>query len=140
MNGVIEQMTSLLFDTHALLTYLNDEDGSETIVKYLNEVDNGTIKGYISSITIAELTYIYNRNDKHREGEACIHAILHTSLEIIPVDITIAISAGNLKKRKISLADAIIAASAVQVKATVVTNDTHFVELGVPRISYIGVH
>ncbi|MFH0968774.1 MAG: PIN domain-containing protein [Methanobacteriota archaeon] len=67
------------------------------------------------------------------------HAILNTSLEIIPVDIDIAISAGNLKKRKISLADAIIASTAIQVKATVVTNDSHFDELGVPRISYIGL-
>lgn len=101
-------MTSLLFDTHALLTYFNDEEGSEAIAKYLDDVDDGTNRGYLSSITIAELTYIYNRNDKKKEGEACIHALLNTSLEIIPVDIDIAISAGNLKKRKISLADAII--------------------------------
>lgn len=132
-------MTSLLFDTHALLTYLNDENGSETIDNHLNNVENGASKGYVSSITIAELTYIYNRNDKKSEGEACIHALLNTSLEIIPVDTDIAISAGNLKKHKISLADAIIAATALQVKATVVTNDTHFDELGVPRISYIQV-
>jgi predicted nucleic acid-binding protein len=132
-------MTSLLFDTHALLTYLNDENGSETIDNHLNNVENGTSNGYISSITIAELAYIYNRNDKKSEGEACIHALLNTSLEIITVDTDIAISAGNLKKRKISLADAIIAATALQVKATVVTNDTHFDELGVSRISYIQV-
>jgi predicted nucleic acid-binding protein len=129
-------MISLLFDTHALLTYLNDEDSSEIMGKYLNDVDNGIIKGYISAITLAELTYIYNRTEKKREGEACIHALLNSSLEIIPVDITIAISAGNLKKRKISLADAIIAAASLQVIATVVTNDLHFDELGVQRISY----
>lgn len=129
-------MNSLLFDTHALLTYLNDEDGSQTIGGYLDDVDTGIRNGYISSITLAELIYIYNRNGKKTEGEACIHALLYSSLQVLPVDIPIAISAGNLKKTKISLADAIIASSAVQVNASVVTNDSHFDELGVPRIGY----
>nr|WP_319537901.1 PIN domain-containing protein [uncultured Methanospirillum sp.] len=130
-------MIPLLFDTHALLTFFNDENNSDIIGSYLEEVDDRARKGYISTITISELSYLYIRNDMKREGEACIHALLNTALEVVPVDVNIAISAGNLKKRKISLADAIIAATAVQVQATVVTNDTHFDELGVPRIEYL---
>ena len=101
------------------------------------KIDDRARKGYISTITVAELSYLYIRNDMKREGEACIHALLNTALEVVPVDVGIAISAGNLKKRKISLADAIIAATAVQVQATVVTNDTHFDELGVSRTGYL---
>ncbi|WP_319580526.1 PIN domain-containing protein [uncultured Methanospirillum sp.] len=130
-------MIPLLFDTHALLTFFNDENNSDIIGSYLEEVDDRARKGYISTITISELSYLYIRNDMKREGEACIHALLNTALEVVPVDVNIAISAGNLKKRKISLADAIIAATAIQVQATVVTNDTHFDELGVPRIEYL---
>jgi predicted nucleic acid-binding protein len=136
MDGAIEPMNPLLFDTHALLTFFNDEEYSDIIGSYLQEVDNRIRKGYISTITLSELSYLYIRNDMKQEGEACIHALQNTALEIIPVDVIIAISAGSLKKRKISLADAIIAATAVQVQATVVTNDTHFDELGVSRIGY----
>ena len=106
--------------------FFNDENNSDIIGSYLEEVDDRARKGYISTITISELSYLYIRNDMKREGEACIHALLNTALEVVPVDVNIAISAGNLKKRKISLADAIIAATAVQVQATVITNDTHF--------------
>ncbi|WP_366513140.1 PIN domain-containing protein [Methanoregula sp.] len=49
-----------------------------------------------------------------------------------------AINAGTIKRPGISVADAIIAASALSVNASVVTNDPHFSDMGVEVTGYPG--
>jgi len=54
-----------------------------------------------------------------------------------PLTPEIAIDAGIMKRPGISVADAIIAASALSVNASVVTNDPHFSELDVEMVGYL---
>ena len=51
-------------------------------------------------------------------------------IPIIPVTISIALSSGSIKKPGISIADAIIASTAREMQAVVVTGDPHFSEMG----------
>jgi len=46
------------------------------------------------------------------------------------------VDAGTMKRPGISIADAIIAASELSVNASVVTNDSHFSDLGVEVTGY----
>lgn len=62
--------------------------------------------------------------------------VLHSKLNVIPLSAEIAIRAGTLKRPGISVADAIIAASALSVEASVVTNDQHFSQMGVEVTGY----
>lgn len=57
-------------------------------------------------------------------------------LNLISLNDEIAINAGFLKRHGISVADTLIAASALAIDATVVSNDPHFLDMGIPVIRY----
>ena len=128
--------TRLLFDTHAFLAFFNREEGSETIKNLMDAIQNGDKEGFVATITLTELAYIYSR--KLDEASATLRAmqVLHSKLNAIPLSPEIAIHAGTLKCPGISVADAIVAATALSVGASVVTNDPHFSGMGVDVSGY----
>ena len=128
--------TRLLFDTHAFLAFFNREDGSETIRDHMDAIQNVDAEGFVATITLTELAYIYSRKLDKASGTLRVMQIQHSKMNLIPLSADIAIRAGALKRPGISIADAIIAASALSVDASVVTNDPHFSEMGVEVIGY----
>ena len=128
--------TRLLFDTHAFLAFFNREDGSETIRKHLDAIQNGNAEGFVATITLTELAYIYTRKADAASARVRVMQIQHSKLTLIPLTAEIAVDAGTIKRPGISVADAIIAASARSVGASVVTNDPHFSEIGVKVTGY----
>jgi predicted nucleic acid-binding protein len=126
----------LLFDTHAFLAFFNREAGSETIKNYFDAVQSGDTEGFVATITLTELAYIYTRNAGADLARLRVMQIRGSNLNIIPLVPEIAIEAGLLKQPGISIADAIIAASARSVGAAVVTNDPHFSAMGVEVSGY----
>lgn len=126
----------LLFDTHAFLAFFNREEGSECIKAFMDEIQDETCEGFVASVTLTELAYIYRKKTDESLARIRVMQIQHSKLSIIPMTAEIAISAGMIKPQGISVADAIIAASALYVDASVVTNDPHFLELNVPVIRY----
>ena len=126
----------LLFDTHAFLAFFNREEGSETIRNHMDAIQNGDAEGFVATITLTELAYIYSRNMDEASGTLRVMQVLHSKLNVIPLSAEIAIRAGMLKRPGISVADAIIAASALSVKASVVTNDQHFSWMGIDVCRY----
>jgi len=128
--------TRLLFDTHAFLAFFNREDGSETIRKHLDAIQNWDAEGFVATITLTELAYIYTRNADAPSARVRVMQIQHSKLTLIPLTAEIAVDAGTIKRPGISVADAIIAASARSVGASVVTNDPHFSEIGVEVTGY----
>ena len=128
--------TRLLFDTHAFLAFFNREDGSETIRKHLDAIQNGDAEGFVATITLTELAYIYTRKADAPSARVRVMQIQHSKLTLIPLTAEIAVDAGTIKRPGIPVADAIIAASARSVGASVVTNDPHFSEIGVKVTGY----
>ena len=128
--------TRLLFDTHAFLAFFNREDGSETISNHMDAIQNGDAEGFVATITLTELAYIYSRKLDEASGTLRVMQIQHSKMNLIPLSAEIAIRAGTLKRSGISIADAIIAASALSINALVVTNDLHFSEMGLEIIGY----
>jgi predicted nucleic acid-binding protein len=133
---MMSSKTRLLFDTHAFLAFFNREEGSETIKGLMDAVQNGDAEGYVATITLTELAYIYSRKLDEASGTLRVMQVLHSKLNVIPLSPEIAIRAGTLKRPGISVADAIIAASALSVDASVVTNDPHFSEMSVDVTGY----
>ena len=129
--------TKLLFDTHAFLAFFNREEGSETIKKYMDAIQTGNAEGFVATITLTELVYIYSRKLDEASGKLRVMQVLHSKLNVIPLSAEIAIRAGTLKRPGISVADAIIAATALSVEAAVVTNDLHFSEMGIDVVGYL---
>jgi predicted nucleic acid-binding protein len=128
--------TRLLFDTHAFLAFFNGEEGSERIRKYMGAIQNGDSEGFVATITLTELAYIYTRRAGEPSARLRVMQIQHSKLDLIPLTAEIAVDAGIIKRPGISVADAIIAASARSVNASVVTNDPHFSEMGVVVTGY----
>lgn len=128
--------TRLLFDTHAFLAFFNREKGSETIRDHMDTIQNEDAEGFVATITLTELAYIYSRKLDEASGTLRVMQVLHSKLNVIPLSAEIAIRAGTLMCPGISIADAIIAASALSVDASVVTNDSHFSEMGIDVTGY----
>jgi len=121
---------TLLFDTHAFLAFFNREEGSETIKKMFDAIQGGEADGYVATITLTELAYIYVRKTDAATARLRVTQIQGSKLVLIPLTPDIAAEAGMLKQPGISVADAIIAASARSAGANVVTNDPHFSAMG----------
>lgn len=128
--------TRLLFDTHAFLAFFNREEGSECIMKHMVSIQNEEAEGFVATITLAELAYIYTRKADTSVARHRVLQIQHSKLNLIPLTAEIAVDAGTIKRPGISVADAIIAASARSVDASVVTNDLHFSKMGVDVTGY----
>lgn len=126
----------LLFDTHAFLAFFNKEEGSEVIKKLMDEIQKESVEGYVTTVTLTELAYIYVRRVDEILAKTRIMQIQNSKLTVVPLSAEIAIDAGISKGKGISVDDAIIAATARSIGASVVTNDAHFLELHVPVIGY----
>lgn len=126
----------LLFDTHAFLAFFNREEGSETIKSLMDAIQNGEVEGFVATITLTELAYIYTRKADAASARLRVMQIRHSKMNLIPLIAEIAVDAGTIKQPGISIADAIIAASARSIGAAVVTNDPHFSDMDVPVIGY----
>jgi predicted nucleic acid-binding protein len=122
--------TKLLFDTHALLAFFNREEGSETIKNLMDTIQNGDAEGFVATITLTELAYIYSRKTDAATARLRVMQVQGSKLQLIPLSAEIAVEAG-IKRPGISVADAIIAASALLAGASVVTNDPHFADMGI---------
>ena len=128
--------TKLLFDTHAFLAFFNREPGSEVIKDLMDSVQAGDAEGFVATITLTELAYIYSRKSDAATARLRVIQVQGSKLQLIPLSAEIAVEAGMMKRPGISEADAIIAASAVSAGASVVTNDPHFNEMGVEVVGY----
>jgi len=129
---------TLLFDTNAFFAFFNREAGSETIKKYFDAVQAGEAEGFVATITLAELAYIYARKTDASTARLRVMQVQGSKLQLVPLSAEIAVEARMLKRPGISVTDAIIPASARSAGAAVVTNDPHFPEMGVVVSGYPG--
>ncbi len=120
-----------LLDTMALLAYFNNEEGADFVEEILNN-NNGL---YISSITLTEIYYIYTRRVDEETAEKRIDQLKY-NLDVVVIGEDESIKAGVHKVNNVPIADALIAACAESVDATIVTADEHFDKLDVPVVNY----
>jgi len=125
-----------LFETKALIAFFNNEDGAEFVEKLLKEVDEGKAEGFISSITLTEIYYLYLRRAGEEVTRKRVEQIRLSNLKVVPIDEEVALKAGEYKVKAIPIADALIAASACSVGAKVVTDDKHFEGLDVEGVKF----
>jgi predicted nucleic acid-binding protein len=88
-------------------------------------------QGIVPSIVLTELTRIIC--DRHGKEEAKIAylSLLESGLDIVPLSPELAGEAGLIgcRYKKVPMGDCIIAATAIQAKAVVITDDPHFNEI-----------
>lgn len=100
-----------ILDTSAILTYIEDEDGSDYVENLLIDAEKGIADIYVSFISLTEVFYITMREKDEPLAVERIKLIQSLAVKVQESEETININAGKLKaKNSISLADAYIAA------------------------------
>lgn len=133
---------SVVFDTEALLAFYLGEPGGREVENRLSKVAGGEVKGYLNIITLTELYYILHRKSPSlaEEKEQNLRGY---GLKIVPVDDdSLWKEAAKMKsKGALSLADALAAATAKMMKASLLTGrDEEFqgLDISIERIKLTG--
>jgi len=104
--------------------------------KKFDAVPNGEAERFFATITLTEPADIYEWKTNVATARLRVMQVQGSKLQLIPLTPEIAVEAGMIKRPGISLADAVIAASARSAGAAVVTNDPHFLEMGTEVSGY----
>ena len=119
-----------ILDTSAILTYIEDEDGSEYIENLLIAAEKGAAVIRIAFISLTEVFYITSREQSESAALDRIKLIQSLALQIHESDENLNIHAGKLKANNtISLADAYIAALCEEQNGILVHKDPEYEKL-----------
>ena len=120
-------MSSLLFDSFALLRFFQRESGGEKVRDLLREAAARQIPCLVNAINVGELIYLTQlRFGEAKKLELFVH--LHRlGLTILPCPNELIFRAAELRARfPLSYADAFALASAIEHQAELVTGDPEF--------------
>ena len=128
-----------VFDTEAIITFLYNEPGHETVATVLDEVFSGESDGFLTVTNASEVFYLVARfegvddtptDGSLREADRDLRALERQGLRIESADWRLA--AAVKADGRISLADAYVVSLAHERNATLVTGaDDDFAELPV---------
>ena len=129
--AVKRRPAAYVVDSFALIAWLRDEPGADTVQSLLEKAKQNVIQIYASWINIAEVYYVTRRRSMNPDpgltADKVLEVIENLPIEIEPVSKTEAVAAGRLKAEyPISLADAFAGAVAKAYNAEVVTGDPEF--------------
>jgi len=119
-----------VFDACALLSYLNDEPGSDIVEELLKKATDGEMDIYMNIVNLIEVHYANTRSLGAEQAEVILKNILASPIHIMSaVSDTIFRQSSRLKAfYKCSIADAIGLATAIELSGKFVTSDHHELE------------
>lgn len=122
--------TAYVLDTSALLTLIEDETGADVVQDVLESTGSSNVQIFVSFMSFMEVFYITVQEREIEEAQTRMR--LMESLPITRVESTasLTITAARLKaKHHISVADAWIAALALERNATLIHKDPEFEQM-----------
>jgi predicted nucleic acid-binding protein len=118
----------IVLDTKPLIKLFAQEEGWDAVREILSRVEAGDVEAAVSVVTLTEIYYKYmreNRADLAEERTSQFRYAVY--LKKLLVDEEVAVKAGDLKgKYEVSIADALIAATAYFEESTVISDDPDF--------------
>jgi ribonuclease VapC len=128
MNGAgISGMSSLLFDSFALLRLFYGEPGADRVRDLLEDAVRTGTPRYISAINVGELIYIVQRRSGEQAKLGMLVKLQTLDIRILPCPNEPIFRAAELKARfPMSYADTFAAVSAIEHEAALVTGDPEF--------------
>ena len=133
-------MSRFLLDTSALLALRDDESGAARVGQILKDAKNGGIACYGCFISLMEIFYRVWRDEGELAGREAYADCLNMPIHWIHESPELLERAAIIKAtHRLSLADAWIAASAIENDATLVHKDPefeNFPELAEERLPY----
>lgn len=123
-------MTRIVFDSHALLTFFQNEKGADKVEKTIRTVNKDGGRKLIHIINLAEILYITKRTFGEAEKIQVYAAIKRMDFEIVQATEDLVFFASDLKAEySISFADCFALATAITNDAKIITGDPEFKEV-----------
>jgi len=120
-----------VFDANALLDYVQQGPSFGTVERLLREAFRRDARLMISVINMGEVFYLLWKSKGEQKARQTIDDLALLPLQVVPVELSQALKAGELKAiHKIPYADSIAAALAIAQNATLVTSDRDFEKFG----------
>ena len=121
----------LVFDSWAVLAYLQGEGAAEHLADILAEAMQAEAPIFMSVVNVGEVWYIVAREVSATEADRSVATLRSWGVEFVAADWPHAKEATTLKsKHRMSYADAFAAALAKARKAELVTGDPEFEQIG----------
>jgi predicted nucleic acid-binding protein len=119
-----------VLDACALLSFLNDEPGSDMVDDLLIRAVDGKIDLFMNIINLVEVHYANIRSIGSEQAAVILEKVLAAPIQIVSVvsEILFQQSARLKASYKCSLADAIGLATAIELSGQFVTSDHHELE------------
>jgi len=119
-----------VFDACALISYLNDESGSNIVDNLLKKAVEGEIDIYMSIVNLIEVHYANIRYLGQEQATVILENILSSPIHIVSTvsDAVFQQSSRIKAGYRCSLADAIGVATAIELDGQFVTSDHHELE------------
>lgn len=119
--------SNVVLDTSAVMAFLCDEEGADTVEGYLNKAQKGSVRLCMSFATLAEVFSSATKKEGKDKAELYVAVIKSWPVKWVHSSEELCLSAGMLKAQyRISFADAFIAATAIHFDAFLVHKDPEF--------------
>ena len=116
-----------VLDTSALLTYIEDEKGTEYVESLLIRAEKGDVLIYVAFISITEVYYITAQEKDETAALRRIRLIKSLAIRVVESNEDLNLRAGKLKAaNRISLADAYISALCQEYDGILIHKDPEF--------------
>ena len=124
-------MKKYVFDSSAMISFLDGEPNADKVAVMLEEININNNRAYLCIINFGEIYYHFLRTGGDESANKAIWALNTLPIELIDADRELTLTAAKYKAfNKISYADAFASALAEQKKATLVTGDKEFEQIG----------
>ncbi len=124
-------MKGYALDASAVVDYVQSGPGSDKIEQLLAGAFRQQLLLYISVLNLGEVFYLTWQRTGEESARQTVAKLSRLPVQIIPVDLSQSLRAGQLKAlHNIPYVDCIAAAVAMERNATLVTSDRHFEKLG----------
>ena len=128
-------MSRYLLDTSALLTLRDDEKGADQVADLLYKAEQDEIQCFSCFMSLMELFYRVWKDEDEQRGRLAYEQCQSLPIIWIHEDKALLEKSAEIKAtQQLSLADAWIAASAMQQKAVLVHKDPEFAKLECPQL------
>lgn len=113
-----------VLDTSALIAFIHNEYGSDAIQKILDDARRQKVHVYVSFMTFTEVYYMIWRYKGEEAAKDVMVTMEAMPLECVHSNHQLSLNAGRIKANyKLSLADAFIAATAIEKQAILIHKD-----------------
>jgi ribonuclease VapC len=120
-------MKNVVFDSHAILKFAQDEAGADKVEELLKASEDGKIRAFINEINLGEVYYITIRRLGVESAGRFLEQFTTLAIERVSPSWEIIESASQIKADfAVSYADCFATATALKYNAVIVTGDPEF--------------